>query len=84
MFTLLEWLTVISVSLTMLLGVGALLYVIVFIWSRTIDLIFPLFNFHKEFLAWHYEKYKPKVFTPTLKERDELKSRLTRDKEADE
>lgn len=58
------WSIVISVYLVYTLGIGALLHVILFVWSRAIDLIFPLFHFHKEFLAWNYERYKPKVYTP--------------------
>lgn len=80
------WSIVIAVYLTYVLGIGLLSYVIFLIWLRAIDLFLPLFNFHKEFLAWVYEKYKPKVYTPKLSEErlEELRSSLTRKKEDEE
>jgi len=77
-----DWLIMIATFLTVVLGIGVLVYAVGFVWIRVFELLLVIFRIKKHFILWIYERNRPKRYSPELKddEREKYRRLLARKK----
>lgn len=75
-----DWLIMVATFLTIVLGIGVLVYAVGFVWMRVFELLLVIFRIKKHFILWIYERNRMKVYSPKLTEdeREECRKMIAR------